>query len=812
MEMLWQDLRYGARQLARSPGFTAVAVLTLALGIGANTAIFSVVHSLLIEPLPYKDPDRLVVVWEHNRPRGRLTNTISPANFLDWRDQNTVFEEMGAFAGVRANLTGVDDPEELPVQLVSVNLFPLLGVQAAHGRVFLPEEGVQGQNRVVLLSDALWRRRFHADAGILGKSLTLNNESYTVVGILPPNFQLFLRAGPLVTTPAEAWTPFAFTEQHRIRSGRFMASLARLKPGTSLAQAQAEMHAIAARLEEQHPDFNTGWGVNVVPLQEQLVGDLRLSLLVLMSAVGFVLLIACANVASLLLSRAVTRQHEVAIRTALGAGRRRILQQLLTESLLLGAVAGTVGLLLAYWGVDVLKAMSPRELETLMRRVAIDGWVLGFTVVVSLVTALIFGTVPAFATLRGNVGESLKEGVRGGGSLARSGRMRRLLVVSELALALVLLISAGLLIKSFVRLQSVPAGFNPENVLTLRIQLSSGRYNDRALRTAFFRDLLTRIRTLPGVQSVGAVAFLPLDGLGSATSFSVVGQPPPPPGQEPVCDVRVVHPGYFATMGIPLLRGRNFNSSEEVQSANVVLINETLAQQMFPGEDPIGKKLVIEMSDENPPDEIIGVVGDVKHYGLDTEVRPMTYWPHPRFPYPFLSVVVRTQGDPLQLVGAVRHEVQAMDPAQPIADVRPMEQLVANSVARPRFNMLLLGIFAAVALVLAAVGIYGVMAHSVVQRTHEIGIRLALGARPKDVVRLVVGSGLALAVGGVALGLAGAFALTRLLASLLFATQPTDPVTFVSVVGVLLAVALVACWVPARRAARVDPMVALRYE
>ncbi len=812
METLWQDLRYGARQLARSPGFTAVAVLTLALGIGANTAIFSVVHSLLLEPLPYKEPDRLVVVWEHNRPRGRLTNTIMPANFLDWRDQNTVFEQMAAFVGVRANLTGVDEPEELPVQLVSVNLFPMLGVQAARGRVFLPEEGVEGQNRVVLLSDALWRRRFNADEGLIGKSLTLNNRSYTVVGVLPPNFQLFLRGGSLITTPAEAWVPFAFTEEHRIRRGRFLLSVARLKSGVSLAQAQAEMHGIAARLEEQHPDSNTGWGVNVVPLQEQLVGDLRLGLLVLMGAVGFVLLIACANVANLLLSRAVKRQHEVAIRTALGAGRWRILQQLLTESLLLAGVAGTLGLLLAYWGVDVLKAISPRELETLMRGVAIDGGVLGFTVVVSLATALIFGTVPALATLRGNVGESLKEGVRGG-SVARSGRVRKLLVVSELALALVLLISAGLLIKSFSRLQSVPTGFNAEHVLTLRIQLSSPRYDDRAQRTAFFNDLVARLENQPGVQAAGGVAFLPLDGLGSSTGCTVVDRPAPPPGEGPVCDVRVVHPGYFRAMDIPLLRGRNFNSSEMVQPANVVIINEALARELFPNEDPIGKKLVIVMSDDEPPqDEIIGVVGDVKHYGLDTEARPMTYWPHPRFPYPFMSVVVRTQGDPLQLVGAVRHEVQAMDPSQPIADVRSMEQLVANSVARPRFNTLLLGIFSAVALVLATVGIYGVMAYSVAQRTHEIGIRLALGAQRVDVARLIVGSGLALTVSGVALGLAGAFALTRLLASLLFATEPTDPITFAGMVAVLLAVALLACWIPARRAMRVDPMVALRYE
>ncbi len=811
IETLWQDVRYGARQLLRSPGFTAVAVLTLALGIGANTAIFSVVHSLLLTPPRYHEPDRLVVVWEHNRPRARLTNTISPANFLDWREQNTVFEQMAAFVDLRANLTGVEEPEELPMQLVSVNLFPLLGVQAVHGRVFLPEEGVRGQNRVVLLSDALWRRRFNADEGIIGKPLTLNHESYTVVGILPRDFQLFLRKGSQTTTPAEMWIPYAFTDQHRIRRGRSMASLARLKPGVTLAQAQAEMHAIAARLEQQHPDFNTGWGVNVVPLQEQLVGDLRLSLLVLMAAVGFVLLIACANVANLLLSRAVARQHEVAIRAALGAGRWRILQQLLTESLLLGGVAGTIGLLLAFWGVDALKAISPRELETLMRGVAIDGWVLGFTAGVSLITAALFGMVPAFATLRGNVGESLKQGVRGG-NLARSGRVRRLLVVSELALALVLLISAGLLIKSFSRLQSVPAGFNSENVLTLRIQLSSERYDDRAQRTGFFRDLLARIRTLPGVQSAGAVAFLPLDGLGSATIFSVVGQPPPPPGQEPVCDVRVVHPGYFRTMGIPLVLGRNFNPTEEVQSANVVIINEALSRQMFPGEDPIGKKLIIQMSDENPPDEIIGVVGDVKHFGPETEARPMTYWPHPRFPFPFMSVVVRTQGDPLSLVGAIRHEVQVMDPAQPIADVRTMEQLVANSVARPRFNMLLLGVFSAVALLLAAVGIYGVMAYSVAQRTHEIGIRLALGAQRADVVKLIVGSGLALAVGGVALGLAGAFALTRLLSSLLFATAPTDPTTFAGVAVLLMAVALLACWVPARRAMGVDPMVALRYE
>jgi len=810
MEALWQDVKYGLRMLAKSPGFTAVAVLTLALGIGANTAIFSVVNAVLLRQLPYKDPERLVMVWESYRARGRATNVISLADFIDWRQRNTVFEQMAAFADWSANLTGVETPEEVRIQIASTNLFSLLGVQPMMGRTFLEEDGKEGQNRVVILSYGFWLRRMGGDPGVLDKTILLDGRKYTVIGVMPPGFQLFVRAGTMVPKPAELWLPYVFTEQFRVRRGRFAMAVAKLKPGVTLQQAQAEMNGIATQLEQEYPDFNKGWGVKVVPLREQFVGELRRALLVLSAAVGFVLLIACANVANLLLARAASREREIAIRAALGAGRARMLRQLLTESVLLSVAGGALGVVLALWGTELLLAVTPPELLSL-GGVSVDARVLGFTFGVSVLTGIIFGLLPAVLASRPNLNESLKEGGRAGEG-AHRGRARSVLVSAEVALALVLLICSGLLIRSLGRLVAVDPGFDPRNLLTVKMSLPGSKYGTEQQRIAFYRELLARVRQIPGVVAAGANAFVPFTGPGSATGFTIEGGPKPLKAEEPVVDVRVADSDYFRAMRIPLVKGRLFSEREMTEASHVVIISETFARQYFPDVDPIGQRVTIEMSDNPVPSEIIGVVGDVKHAGLDVAPRAMSYWPHPELAFPFMTLVVRTSGNPLSVVNAIREQVKALDPDQPIADARTMEQLLGESTARARFSTVLLGVFAGLALALAAVGIYGVMAYAVAQRTHEIGIRLALGAQPRDIVGLVVRQGMLLAVAGVAAGLMGAFAATRFLESLLFEIPPTDLPTFVGIPVLLSAVALVACWIPARRATRVEPVVALRYE
>jgi putative ABC transport system permease protein len=811
MEALWQDLKYGVRMLAKSPGFTAVAVIALALGIGANTAIFSVVNAVLIRSLPFKDPDRLVMVWERNRPRNRDQNVISPANYLDWQDQNTVFEQMSAVFDYRANLTGVDDPEELRTQVVTANFFDLLGVNAALGRTFVAEEGMEGHDNVVVLGQSLWKRRFGGDPAMVGKTIKLSGQDFAVIGIAPADFQFLIKGGSLTGKQAELWMPMTFSPNSRVRRGRHMTAVARIKPGITLAQAQADMDGIAANLEKQYVEFNTGWGVNLVPLRTQLVGAIRPALFVLLGAVAFVLLIACANVANLLLARAATRQREIAIRTALGAGRWRVIRQLLTEATVLAALGGGFGLLLAMWGVDLLLALTPKDLLGL-QRVGIDYRVLGFTFAVSVLTGVLFGLAPALEASRPNLNESLKEGGRGAVTGGRSHRLRDLFVVAEIALALVLLIGSGLMIRSFARLQSVDPGFDANSLLTARVLLPNLRYGQDPQCKAFFKQLTERVAALPGVRSVGTVSYLPIAGLGAATRFDIEGRPPLPPGQQLVGDVRVVDGGYFGTMRIPLLRGRTFSERELTDESHVVVINETMARDYFPGEDPIGKRVTISMKDENVPSEIIGVVRDARYVALDTAVRPMTYWPYPELVYSGMTLVVRTEGEPLALAEAVRREVLAIDNDQPIADVRTMEAWVSDSVSKARFSTMLLGIFAGVALLLAAVGIFGVMSYAVSERTHEIGLRMALGAQTSDVLALVVRQGMVLALIGVGIGLGAAFVLTRVLASLLYGVSATDPLTFAVIAVLLASVALFACYLPARRAAKVDPMVALRYE
>jgi putative ABC transport system permease protein len=814
LETFLQDIRYAARMLAKSPAFTSIAVLTLALGVGANTAIFSFVEAVLLRALPYRHAERTVVLWENNRTDNHPHNVLSPANFFDWRDQAKSFDEMAVISDRRANLTGEGAPEEIPAQAVSPNFFMLVGAEAAVGRTFRPDD-VKGEEpaRIAILSHGLWQRRFGRASGAVGQSLRLNGNDYTIIGVMPAGFTWFIKENSLTGKPAELWVPTVLPERLRDRneSGRWLQAVARLAPGASLEKAQAEMDTITARLENQHPRFNKGWGATLVPLREQLAGEIKPALLVLLGAVGFVLLIACVNVANLLLARATGRHKEIAIRSAIGAGRRRIVRQLLTESLLLALLGGALGLLLSRWCVEALLLLSPANLIG-TEGIGVNLPVLLFTLAVSLVTGIVFGLVPALEASRVDLGESLKESSRGTAGSSRGRRLRDALVVAEVGLALVLLVGAGLMIKSFLRLQAVDPGFDAANLLTMRVQLPAAKYPEEAQRVAFFRQAAAEFRTLPGVRSVSAVSALPFADLGAATSFFVEGRPAPPPGAEPGTDVRVVDEEYFRTMNIPLVAGRTFTAQEGAEDRKVAVINEAMVRRYFPGENPIGQRISVEMWDEPHPTEIIGVVGDARYKELEGELRPMVYFTHPQLVYSSMTLILRTTGEPERLGPAARQRILAIDKDQPVADIRTMESWLAESIARTRFGTLLLGAFACLALTLAAAGIYGVMSYSVAQRQSEIGVRMALGARALDVLRLVIGQGLALVLAGVVLGLLGALALTRVIASLLYGVSATDPLTFGIIVLLLTLVSIVACFIPARRASRVDPLVALRYE
>ncbi|MEP7339242.1 MAG: ABC transporter permease [Acidobacteriota bacterium] len=810
METLWQDLRQGVRALLKQPAFTFVAIIALALGIGANTAIFSVVNAVLLRALPYRQADNLVTVWENNRRRGNDQNVINLGNFYDWKEQNRVFEDMATFFDMTANLTGGGEPEEIASQIASSNLFSVLGVNPIMGRTFTPDDEKEGAARVVVLSYGLWQRRFGGDPQIVGRKIILNNNETTVVGVLPADFNWHVRNGSMTRKVAEVWSPWQISEGMRQRRGRFAMAVARLKTGVTPEQAQAEMNVIGSQLEQQY-DFNKNWGVNVMPLRKQFTGEIRLALIVLLCAVGFVLLIACANVANLLLVRAAARQREVAVRAALGANRWRIIRQLLTESLVLSALGGVAGLMLAWWGTDLLVSLSPPEVLNLAQ-VKINAPVLGFTMAVSLLTGVIFGLAPAFEATRLNLTESLKEGGKNIGGSLRSHRLRNSLVVMEVALALVLLVGAGLLIRSFARLQAVDPGFNVENVLTMKVGLPGSKYDNDRKRIDFFRSAIGQMQSLPGVEAVGATSFLPFASPHAGTGVEIEGRPKLPPGQGLNTGVIVTDANFFRAMKIPLKRGRLYSEQEAVEMRHVVVVNEAFARKNFPGEDPLGKRVVIYMKNDNQPCEIIGVVGDTKQMDLDAELQPISYWPHPELTYNAMTFVIRTKGKAATVASAAREVVRKLDPEQPVADVRTMESWIGKSVARQRFNTLLLTIFACVALVLAGVGIYGVMAYTVTQRTHEIGVRMALGAQSRDVLRLVVRKGMALAFIGVALGIAASLALTRLMKTLLFEVSTNDPLTFAGVPVLLALIALLACYLPARRAAKVDPMVALRYE
>jgi putative ABC transport system permease protein len=809
---LIQDVRYALRSLLNRPSFMLISVITLALGIGASTAIFSVVHAVLLRTLPYSSADRLVMVWEDtHQTGGRADNVINLGNFFDWKEQSHTFEDMAAFFDISAKLTGDGDPEEVPSQIATPNLFSVLGVNPIMGRTFAPDDGKPNQPEVVVLSYALWQRRFGGDEHVVGRHLTLNNRDFTVIGVLPRDFTLHIARTSMSSKPAEIFRPWQVSNELRQRHGRFAMAVGRLKTGVTLPEAQAEMNTIAARLEKAYPDFDTKVGISLVPLRTQFTGEIRKPLLILLGAVGFVLLIACSNVANLLLARGVSRQKEFGVRAALGAGRTRIVRQLLTESLILATVGGGFGLLLAWQGTDLLVSLSPPELFG-PSRVGINLPVLLFTLGVSLLTGIIFGLVPAFESTRFELHESLKEGGKNIGGGARSHRLRGAFVAAEIALAFVLLIGAGLLIKSFRQLQSVNPGFDANNVLTMTVNVPGWKYDTDGKIINFFKQAVDQLRTLPDVAAVGAINTLPFNGPHSGTNVEIEGRPKPPPGQQLSTGICVTDVNYFNAMKIPLKRGRLFTEQEATEARHVVIVNEAFVRTNFPGEDPIGKRVTIYMKDENPPTEIIGIVADTKHLALNGESEAMAYWPHPELAYSSMTFVIRTRGEATNLAAAARNVIHTLDPQQPIREVTTMDRLLSKSIASSRFNTVLLMVFALVALVLAAVGTYGVMSYAVTQRTHEFGIRMALGAGTGDVLRLVLRRGMALAIVGLMLGLAGAFALTRLLTSLLFEVKPTDAITFAVVSLSLFAVSLLACYIPARRATKVSPLVALRYE
>jgi putative ABC transport system permease protein len=812
MNTLAQDVRYGFRMLRKSPGFAAVAVITLALGIGANTAIFSVVNAVLIRPLPYPNANRLVMIWEHRLPDGERENNTSPATFLNWKEHATVFEHTAAFFNWTKIMTGGATPERLNVQEVTPNFFALLGVNAALGRTLLAsEDSVDGANDVVVLSFELWQRRFGSDPRIVGRNILLDGKPQTVVGVMPRGFQFFVKHGSLVPEQPQAWIPVTFSAKDPSFHGRYLEAVGLLRPGVTLPQAQSAMTSLALSLEAQDPESMKNWTVNLVPLRTQLVGAIEPALRVLLGAVGLVLLIACANVATLLLARSKSRSHETAIRVALGAKPWLVIRQMLTESLLLAGFGGIVGLVVARWSTSALLALAPEGLIPL-DGAQVDLHVLGFTAGIAALTGLLFGVVPAVQAARGRPNDELKEGGRGGSEGVHSGRTRSSFVVAEIALALVLLAGSGLLLRSFSRLMAVDPGFQSKGILTARVELPSSKYKDDPKVSEFYAQLLDRIRQLPGVHSASADAYLPFTGGIAATGVEVEGRPPLPAAEQPDVDVAVVEPHFFETLGIPLLSGRSFSDREAREVDHTVVISQSMARKLWPNEDPIGKRLTIHMKDVDVPSQVIGVVGDVKHAGLDASANATAYWPHPELAYNFMTLVIRTDGDPMTLAPAVRQAVWSLDKDQPVVDIRTMEDLLWVSLARARFSTVVLGVFAGMALLLAMAGIYGVVSYGVAERTREIGIRVALGAQRIDVLRMVLRQGLILAGFGIAIGLAAALAATRLLASLLFGTSPSDPATFASVAGLLIAVTLSACYVPARSAMKVDPMVALRYE
>jgi putative ABC transport system permease protein len=820
-ESLAQDARYGLRSFLKSPGFTAVAVLTLALGIGANAAIFSVVNAVLLRPLPFEKPEQLVDLW-HTPPKesfpGMATFAVSPANFLDWRARSQTFEGMSAYGYGRYTLTGTGRPEVIRMVAATRGFFSILRARPVLGRVLFDDEENPGRDHVVLLSYGLWKSRYAGDPQIIGKNIEMNGQAFEVVGVMPPGFEF-----PIATDPAsraQMWKPLAWSDRERaVRDDHNFGVIARLKDGVALKQGQAELNAISTRLAQEYPKDNKGWGAIAIPLRDDLVSEARPALLILLGSVAFVLLIACANVANLLLARSISRQKEIAIRAALGAGRRRLVQQALSETLLLALAGGALGLIFAHYGVILIVKFLAERLPR-AGEIGLDGWVLAFTLGVSIVTGIVAGLLPALRQSKADLNEALKEGPGRAGSDSVGNRTRSVLVVAEVALSLMLLIAAGLLIRSLAMLRNVNPGFDPNHAVTMQISIPSAKFSEPIQQIRFYDRVLERVRALPGVQSAGLIDDLPLNEEGSMQPISIEGRPVVPMADMPEVSVRLISSDYLRAMRIPLFRGRDISDSDAESRSGGILISESMAKQFWPGEDAVGKRLTLYFY-PHLTREVVGVVGDVKLFALnDRRPGPVIYIPQAQLMSPEsgewqsfgMSLVVRGEANPANIVPAIAGAIHVLDAEVPLLDIRSLQDAISLSLAPQRLTMLLLASFAGLALLLAAVGIYSVISYSVSQRTHEIGIRVSLGAKTADVLLLVMRQGLLLALAGSAIGIVGALALSRLLSSLLYGVRPTDALTFACVAGLLMIVALAACCIPARRALRVDPMVALRYE
>ena len=814
------DLKFAFRQLLKNPGFTAGAVLTLALGIGANTAIFSVVNAVLLKALPYREPERIVMLWTDNPSLNLGFHELppTPPDLLDWRNQAQSFEQIAAFRTRPADLSEEGDPERVGGVQVTANFFSLLGAQPTLGRVFSTDEEQPGKDKVAIISRSLWQRRFGADANIIGQFITINHERHAIIGVMPPGFSFprgaEMPAGYALMAQTDVWRPYSDSAEYwRNDDSRDFIAMGRLKPGLTLRQAQAEMTGLARREAELYPKTHVGWTIHLRPLALQVAGKTRPVLFILLAAVAFVLLIACANVANLLLCRCTARRKEMAVRAAIGAGRGRIVRQLMTESVLLSVGGGGIGLLLGAWGVQVILALSPPNIPRLTET-TLDGRVFLFSLFISLATGVIFGLAPAWYASKVNLSEALNAESRSG-TLAGRHRTYGLLVIAEVALAVVLLSGAGLMLQSFMRLLAVDPGFKPQRVAAFDVGLNGARYEDIGRQRQFYREARERLVKVPGVRAAAAISNLPLGGAENLSFLFIEGTPPPSAGNEPLAENRKITPGYFGTMGVSLLRGRDFTDKDGPDQPNVCIVNESIARTFFSGADPIGKRLKMARTDEeqHPWFTIIGVAGDVRSYGLEVKPRPQIYTTVEQNTDNEMTLLVRAETMPAaSLERAIRAEMKSLDPALPLANFRTMESLVANAVARPRFTTFLLSLFAITALLLTAVGLYGVVAYATSQRTREIGIRIALGAGGGNVLALVVRQGMLPAVIGLAIGLAGALTLTRLLANQLYEVKATDPLTFLGVTAVLLLVALAACFLPARRAATTDPMVVLRHQ